>query len=475
MALLLSGVAAASITLFEGPLFHTGSVNGQSGVGGFPWKSAPLGAIPSCNPDPTGGEYDQRVVLNGLDPSVGFGLQSLRMSNLCGSGEFFYQTYSPRESVQVGEARLKKVFMAEFSFMSKTPAYQPGLFLSVSPDSGEGSRMSWVGLEDTPAGIQVSVSDTPDVDGEFVAHPGPVLDHSRPHRIRFWIKTNPGIDNDLVRISVDGVDLGQCFTTWENYYRTAPEQAPPPNVNTPADINSLQFRSSVQGPSALATTGGYLFDNVSITPQDLGPPGCDVPIEKEADQRTVRAGGRVGYRLTARNRGRLPARILRLCDRIPRRMTFVSADRRLRRIGRQRCLVIPRLRPGQRVSFHLVLRVNPNAPQATVTNIGEVTPPPVTPPTPAVPEIPGTPAAPGKPPVVLAKPQTHREGQGQREDCQARERQAAEVHRITAIAGPLGSERPSLHVSAYSVGSTAGHIGVGTSGLVMGTRSALPA
>ena len=361
VALLVSGVAAASITLFEAPLFHLGSVNGQSGVGGFPWKSAPLGAIPSCNPTPTLGQYDQEVVANTVAPTgepPGFGSQSLRMSNLCGNGEFFYQTYSPQEPLQVGEERLNKVFLAEFAFMSTTPAYQPGLFLSVSPDSGEGSRMSWVGLEDTPAGIQVSVSDTPDVDGEFVAHPGPLLDRSSPHRIRFWIKVNQGIDNDLVRISVDGVDLGQCFTTWENYYRTAPEQAPPPNRNTPATINSLQFRSSVQGPPALLG-GGYLFDNVSITPSDgPGPPGCDVPIEKEADQSTVRAGGRVGYRITVRNRGRLPARNLRACDRIPRQMTFVSADRRLRRIGRQRCLVIPRLRPGQRASFHLVLQVS---------------------------------------------------------------------------------------------------------------------
>jgi uncharacterized repeat protein (TIGR01451 family) len=197
------------------------------------------------------------------------------------------------------------------------------------------------------------------------------------------------------------VDLGQCFTTWENYYRTAPEQAPPPNRNTPATINSLQFRSSVQGPAVLAGNG-YLFDNVSITPSNgPGPPGCDVPIEKEADQSTVRAGGRVGYRLTARNRGRLPARNLRLCDRIPRRMTFVSADRRLRRIGRQRCLAIPRLRPGQRVSFHVVLQVSPNAPQGTVTNIGDITPPPVTPPSPV---DPGSPASPLGPPAVIAKP-----------------------------------------------------------------------
>ena len=41
MSLLACGVAQASITLFEPPLFHLGSVNGQSGVGGFPWKSGP--------------------------------------------------------------------------------------------------------------------------------------------------------------------------------------------------------------------------------------------------------------------------------------------------------------------------------------------------------------------------------------------------------------------------------------------------
>ena len=403
MVLLVSGVATASITLFEAPLYHFGSVNTQSGVGGFPWKSAPPGAIPSCNPTPTLGQYDQAVVANTVAPTgepPGFGSQSLRMSNACGSSEFFYQTYSPLELQQVGEARPNKVFLAEFAFIPTTPVYQQGLFISVSPDSGEGSRMSWVGLQDTAEGIQVSVNDAPDVDGAFVAHPGPLLDRTSPHRIRFWIKVNQGPDNDLVRISVDGVDLGQCFTTWENYYRTAPEQAPPPNRNTPATINSLQFRSSVPGPAGLLGNG-YLFDNVSITPSDgPGPPGCDVPIEKTADSPTVTAGGRAGFRLTVRNRGRLAARNLRACDQIPRQMTFVSADRRLRRIGRKRCLTIPRLQPGQRVSFHVVLRVNANAPQGRATNTGEVTPPPVTTPSPG----PGSPASPGGPPAVIATP-----------------------------------------------------------------------
>ena len=125
-----------------------------------------------------------------------------------------------------------------------------------------------------------------------------------------------------------------------------------------------------------------------------------MPIEKTADSPTVTAGGRAGYRITVRNRGRLAARNLRACDRIPRQMTFVSADRRLRRIGRQRCLAIPRLQPGQRVSFHVVLQVNANAPQGRATNTGEVTPPPVTTPSPG----PGSPASPGGPPAVIGAP-----------------------------------------------------------------------
>ena len=401
ISLLACGVAAASITLFEVPLFHLGSVNGQSGVGGVLWKSAPVGAIPACVPTPTNGQYDQAVVANTVAPAgepPGFGSQSLRMSNACASGEFFYQTYSPQELQQVGEARPNKVFLAEFAFMSTTPAYQPGLFLSVSPDSGEGSRMSWVGLQDTPNGIQVSVNDTPDVDGEFVAHPGPLLDRTSPHRIRFWIKVNQGIDNDVVRITVDGGDLGQCFTTWENYYRTAPEQAPPPNRNTPATINSLQFRSSVPGPPALLG-GGYLFDNVSITPSNgPGPERCsggeegppdNAVIDKTTPTQFARPGDLITYRITVRNRGDAPVRGLRACDRAPRALRFVRSSTRLRRAaGRRLCLPIRLLRPGQRRTYHATFRLSANVTTDAVTNSANADAPTGSAPSPIPPEDP---------------------------------------------------------------------------------------
>jgi uncharacterized repeat protein (TIGR01451 family) len=338
----------------------------------------------------------------GAPPS--FGLQSLRLSNRYTepTGEFFFQTYSKPVTAPAGETQANTEYTAEFSFISKTPgSLQPGLNVSVSPDSGEGSRMSYVGLRDTSDGIRVTVFDTPEVDGEFVPYDAGTLDRAVPHTIKFWIKVNPGVDNDLVRIYVDGRDLGQCFTTWENYYRTASEQAPPPNRNTPATINSLQFRSSA--PTFDGVDGGYLFDNVMVaTANGPGPQGCDLVIDKDADSPTVSVGGRASYRISVRNRGRAIARNLRVCDHVPRRMTFVRADRRLRRLGRLRCLVIPSLRLGQRVSFHLTLQVNADAPQGTVTNIADI-----------LPDIPGLPArgepgvrpAPGAglPPSVIAK------------------------------------------------------------------------
>jgi uncharacterized repeat protein (TIGR01451 family) len=390
MVLLVCGVAAADTvtTNFEPPTFHLGSVDEQDG-----WHSAEPGDIPAL---PNG--YDQAVVANSGAPPE-FGSQSLRHSNGYNelTGEFFYQTYSKPTAVAAGEELANTEYTAQFSFISTTPtAQQPGLNMTVSPDSSVGARMSYVGLRDVPEGIRVTVFDTPEPDGDFVPYIAGTLDRAVPHTIRFWIKLNPGPDNDLVRIYIDGQDLGQCFTTWENFYRASSQGV--------QFINSLQFRAS--GGEVPGIVGkGYLFDNVSTTTANgPGPPGCDLPIEKEADQSTVRAGGRVGYRITVRNRGRLAARNLRVCDRLPRVMTFVSADRKLRRLGRRRCLTIPRLRPGQRVSFHLVLQVSAKAPQGRMTNIGDITPPPVTPPPPAEPQIPAAPAAPGAPPAVIAKP-----------------------------------------------------------------------
>ena len=385
MALLACEVAVADTvtTGFEPPAFTPGSVDGQDG-----WKSAAPGDVPAL---PEG--YDQEVVTNSGVPTA-FGLQSLRMSNAFTNGEFFFQTYSRPVTSPAGENQANTEYTAEFSFISKTPnAEQPGLFLSVSPDSNEGSRMSWVGLEDTPTGIRARVADTPEVDGHFKMYDAGLLDRTVPHTIKFWIKLNPGADNDLVRIAIDGVDLGQCFTTWENYYRTAPEQAPPPNRNTPATINSLQFRSSgVAAPDLRG--GGYLFDNVTVTTANgPGPAGCppdDIDVDKTTATRFARPGHLVSYRITVRNRGAAPVRRLRACDRVPRALRFVGARPRLHRAaGRGLCLTIRVLQPGQRKTFRATFRLRSNVTADIVTNGATADTPSGSKPSPSPPNGPG--------------------------------------------------------------------------------------
>ncbi len=379
--LLTCGVAAADSVTTNFDNFALGSVDGQ-----FGWKSAVPGNIPSLL-----NGYDQAVVANAAIPAAAagkpppgptaFGANSLRISNAyaptdpnSGPPEFHYQTYSTPNTDPAGQDLTDTVFIGQFSFISVFPGVQPGLRISVSPDNGEGGRMSYIGLDDMPDGIHVVFYDTtPDGDyteydlagaGLGIVLGNPALSHNQVHTVRFWIQFNPGPDNDLVRISIDGHDSGQCFTTWESTYNP-----------DPITDRLLFLVGNRTGDIPTLLGGGYLFDYVTTTTSSTGgPPGCDETIDKTADSPTVTAGGLAGYKLTFHNRGRLVARNLELCDRIPHGTTFVSASRKLRRIGSRRCLMIPRLGPGQRTGFHIDLRVDADTPPGTLANIADLTP-----------------------------------------------------------------------------------------------------
>ena len=374
MALLACGVAAAQTVSTNFEDLDLGTVNGQDG-----WRSAPSGG---GGPSPTG-EFDQEVVANSGAPDA-FGLQSLRMSNRYVTGAFANQTYSAPVTPAVGEGLANTVYDAQFSFSSTSASEQPGLYMTISPDNGQGGRMSWVDLDDTPEGIAVNLSDASGPDGAFQTHPARVLSHGEPHTIRFWIKVNPGENDDFLRLFIDGEDLGECFTTWEEYYRNLAAPTEPPV------INSVQFRLSFPpggGPEALLGAG-YLFDNVTATASpststDCSPDGedpddgdgePDVDVDKRTTTRFADPGDLITYRLTVRNRGDAAARDLRACDRAPRALRFVRASRRLQRAaGGRWCLTIRQLDPGERRSFRATFRLRAGVTADSVTNRASTT------------------------------------------------------------------------------------------------------
>jgi hypothetical protein len=264
----LFSVAGASVTvgfeLLEAPPWYTvGPIHGQDD-----WSS--LGAAGSgC------ALYDHQVVANTYG-YTSFGGQSLRLSNAVTSGCFGDQTFSKRTANYAGETTSdcatfcqgsrQNHFEAEWDFASTVPgAEQPGLSVVASPDRGDGSRMSWVQMTDTPNGIDINFFDVRGKSNpsNFV---GPTkvatgLNRAVPHTIKITMDLFDGPSNDVVKVYVDGL-LRHTGTSWENYFRYDSE-AEPEHHGIPPIVNRILFRTG--GEAAPATLGnGFVIDNFSL-------------------------------------------------------------------------------------------------------------------------------------------------------------------------------------------------------------------
>lgn len=265
---------STSIT-FENPPYSTGVIDLQDG-----WSS--FGAAGSgCAP------YDHAVVTNGPSAPPSFGAQSLRISNAVTSGCFGDQTFSKSTVNEAGETGAvsngwsggtrQKHFEYQFSMASFTPtAQQPDLYISVSPDRGDGARMSYLRFEDQADGIHVYFNDyrdvapigtaiypwtpsTPnpgcDVGDDFIESDIATLSRS-VHTFKFVMDFVDGPRNDVVKIYIDGV-LKTTGTSWEDYFRFC-------EGNPTRPVDSMLFRtgSGPPYPQFPANAGkGFLIDN----------------------------------------------------------------------------------------------------------------------------------------------------------------------------------------------------------------------
>ncbi len=153
---------------FEPPAYSTGSPDGQEG-----WSKT--------------GAYDHEIAaLAGFPDAAGygFGAQALRISNKLMSGSFGDQTISPQLSAPAGESLANRHYEASFKIGATELAEEPGLTMSISPDDGSGSRMSYLSFTDESDGIHVTFYDVDDpgplpTTAEFEPTELPVLDPIR--------------------------------------------------------------------------------------------------------------------------------------------------------------------------------------------------------------------------------------------------------------------------------------------------------
>lgn len=257
------GVAhAQSFTDFES--FNPGqSIDGQGG-----WRA-------------TNTNWDEEVVDLG-------GNKAWRVSNETFSGSFGDQPFAPGSGLYAGEtgsthaftgnSAVTNRFIASFDLWSVTGAAQTGLDVTVSPDDGQGSRQSFLSIEDNGSGIELDFFDTDgnhpvtNQNGGFVGTTVATgLSYNEVHNIKFDITFVDGnvtdLDgtvhgNDIVKIFVNDA-LVHTGTTWESYWQTTTEGRTPPTLTA---IDTLLFRLSTDN-SFVSNGGGYYIDNVSIIPE----------------------------------------------------------------------------------------------------------------------------------------------------------------------------------------------------------------
>lgn len=273
--LLFTAIAAVTVRAqtitFEAPTYTVGNINGQDG-----WVKGNSALDHMISPTSV----------------PGFGSQSLRISNAVTSGAFD-QTYSRplvNESGESGAANggvsggtRQSSYQVQFSLASAVPgAEQPGLILSVSPDRGDGARMSFLRFEDQSTGIHVFFDDFQDKapfgaslgDPNGCGGPGAglddfyesdiaTLDRSVAHTIRIVMVFVDGPRNDFVQIFIDGV-LKKTGTSWEDYFRYC-------EGNPTRTVDSVLFRTSSASPAPGTSGFGFFIDNMTSSSGPAAP------------------------------------------------------------------------------------------------------------------------------------------------------------------------------------------------------------
>jgi hypothetical protein len=249
----LAGADSLGPITFEQPTYTVGNINGQNG-----WKRS----------GPTA--YDVAVAPVASYPAAagyGFGAQSLRISSAVTSTTFGDQTFAPPLATPASETSSTNHFEASFSIGTAVSTPQSGLALSVSPDDGQGGRMSYLRFQDQTDGVHVFFDDVTDngpvgTAATFNEHDIATLSRTSAHTVRISVDFNSGPGNDVVKVWIDGA-LKATGGSWENYYRYDPEQTPTGNV-VPV-TRTLIFR---EGPWAAAPTtanNGFLIDGLSMS------------------------------------------------------------------------------------------------------------------------------------------------------------------------------------------------------------------
>lgn len=111
----------------------------------------------------------------------------------------------------------------------------------------------------------------------------------------------------------------------------------------------------------------------SIPEPQAAPRRAKLTLVKRAAGRVVRPGQTVRFRLTVRNRGKVAARNVRVCDRLPSATQYLGANARVNFKGRNACVNVGTLAKDKARTVTLRLRVDQGARAGRMVNTATAT------------------------------------------------------------------------------------------------------
>ncbi len=265
MALILGATCAVGLsTTASADTSDNGGFEGfalGNPVGQFGWTANDIGGYNAAH-------FDLEIA----DPSSVWtggelGVRALRMSNGVTSGGFGNQLQTPSLADEAGEAAAvnngksggtrQSRFSGSFTFASATKTYQPNLAMSMSPDRGDGTRMSYFRVSDEPDGLQAMVGyldETLPVPAFVYTVLASGLSRDEVHTLSYSLDLVDGLNNDVLWVSVGG-ECGSWSTSgsWEEYHRNY-------GGGDTQTVDSVLFRLAGD-PFSDNLNGGFYFDN----------------------------------------------------------------------------------------------------------------------------------------------------------------------------------------------------------------------
>jgi hypothetical protein len=200
------------------------------------------------------GLYDANVVATSgyaAASGYGFGDQALQISNSKTSGSFGDQTFAPLLTTGALAGTATQHFTASFAIGTTQSTVQTGLSISVSPDNGQGARMSYLRFDDQTNGVHVFFDEARGA--TFKETDIATLSHAAAHTVAFSIDFTAA-SSKQVTITIDGT-VKAVGSTWASYYQTQEH-------NPTSPVKTMLFRAGGTAVSTLAGQG-YLIDNLT--------------------------------------------------------------------------------------------------------------------------------------------------------------------------------------------------------------------